>query len=69
MSPRKKAKMLASFDAFSARINQAYKDAATALHEDDYVKAHNILSELAISHAKTSLSLRNMLVQEGLLPK
>lgn len=69
MNPRKKAQMLAAFDAFAARIAGQYELAAAALAEDNYVEAHRILSELAQSHAKTSLSLRNQLVKDGLLER
>jgi len=67
MSPAKKAQMLAAFEKFAARISGEYQKALDALREDDYVTAHRILSELAQSHAKTSLSLRNQLVKDGLL--
>lgn len=59
--------MLAAFEQFAARIAGEYEKALDALARDDYVGAHRILAELAQSHAKTSLSLRNQLVRDGLL--
>lgn len=59
--------MLEAFAKFASRISNQYDNALAALERDDYVEAHRILSALAISHAKTSLSLRNQLVREGLL--
>lgn len=67
MNGKKKAQMLAAFSRFAARISGEYDKALDALERDDYVEAHRILSELAQSHAKTSLSLRNQLVKDGLL--
>lgn len=67
MNKANKAKMLAGFTQFIERITAEYEEARAALHRDDYIEAHRILSELAMSHAKTSLSLRNMLVKEGLM--
>lgn len=59
--------MLAAFQQFAARISGEYDKALAALEQDDYVEAHRILSELTMSHAKTSLSLRNRLVKDGLM--
>lgn len=59
--------MLRAFDQFSARISSRYAEARKALADGDYVKAQEILANLGISHARTSLSLRNLLVREGLL--
>lgn len=67
MTPQAKAAMLAAFNDFTTRITAEYNKAAEALLMDNYAEAQKILSKLAQSHAKTSLSLRNMLVKEGLL--
>jgi hypothetical protein len=67
MNKAKRAEMLRAFSEFSARITAAYDQTAELLRDGDYVAAHEILSELAQSHAKTSLSLRNLLVKEGLM--
>jgi len=67
MDKRKHEKMLVAFDAFSARIMARYAEARQALAEGDYVKAQEILAKLGISHARTSMSLRGVLVREGLL--
>lgn len=69
MNARKKAQLLKAFKAFSKRITDRYADAYKALDEGDYVKAQGILAELALSHAKTSLSLRGVLIRDGLLPE
>lgn len=57
--------MLAAYDKFVARINQRYAEARKCLEEDRYEDAQTILADLALSHAKTSLSLRNVLVKDG----
>jgi hypothetical protein len=67
ISPRKKNQMLNAFDAFSLRIFERYQEARKALEEDRYVDAQDILARLGRSHATTSLSLRNVLIQDGLL--
>lgn len=67
MNTVKKKQMLEAFEVFASRISNEYQKALDALRRDDYVEAQRILSDLAISHAKTSLSLRNRLVKEGLM--
>ena len=67
MDRRKHQKMLASFEKFTDRIGDLYDDVLEALTEEDYVKAQKILAHLAQTHARTSLSLRGMLIREGLL--
>lgn len=67
MDLRKKAAMLRGFETFMLRIEARYRDAYDALENGDYVKAQQILAQLAQSHARTSLSLRSILIKEGLL--
>lgn len=67
MKPAKKAAMLAGFDNFTQRVMDRYAEARAALEQDDYVGAQRILAGLATSHAKTSLSLRNVLIQDGVI--
>lgn len=67
MNKLEKDKMLRAFRGFASRISTKYDEAADALERGDYLGAHRILSQLTQSHAKTSLSLRNKLVREGLL--
>lgn len=62
-----KQAMLKGFDAFTDRIIERYKEARQALDDEDYIKAQDILASLGVSHARTSLSLRNYMVREGLL--
>ena len=57
--------MLVAYDAFVARINLRYEEARKCLDDGDYEGAQTILANLALSHAKTSLSLRNVLVKDG----
>ena len=59
--------MLAAFRKFQERIASEYVQAFAALEREDYVRAQQILSALTQSHAKTSLSLRNRLIRDGLL--
>jgi hypothetical protein len=67
MNPAKKQAMLRGFDAFSARIARRYAEARACLEAEDFVGAQNILAGLTTSHARTSLSLRNVLIRDGLL--
>lgn len=67
MEPRRKAAMLRGFQLFMLRIEARYKDAYEALDRGDYVEAQRILAGLAQSHARTSMSLRGLLIREGLL--
>ena len=67
MNKRKEKAMLVAFDAFTARIAERYAEARQAMVEGDYVKAQVILARLGMSHAKTSMSLRGVLIREGLL--
>ena len=67
MNKRKHDAMLRAFDAFAGRIADRYADARKALEDGDYVKAQEILAKLGISHARTSMSLRGVLIREGLL--
>jgi hypothetical protein len=69
MNSAKKAKMLEAFDAFSTRISDRYSEARQLIEQDRYAEAQQILARLATSHAKTSLSLRNFMVRQGLLPE
>lgn len=67
MNARKKAAMLKAFDAFATRIAARYADAAECLRDGRYEEAQTILAELATSHAKTSLSLRGVLIRDGVI--
>jgi len=67
MDKRKKALMMKNFEAFMRRIEDKYRQAYLALELDDYVGAQQILAQLAQSHARTSMSLRGVLVREGLI--
>lgn len=59
--------MLAGFDAFVQRIDKRYAEARGCLEREDYRGAERILAHIAQSHARTALSLRNMLVKTGKL--
>lgn len=61
--------MLAAFDSFVARIAARYQEARELMAQGKYAEAHQILATLATSHARTSMSLRNVLVRNGLLPE
>jgi hypothetical protein len=67
MTPAKKAAMLRAFDAFSARIAERYAEARACMEREDYAGAQAILASLTTSHAKTSLSLRGVLIRDGIL--
>lgn len=59
--------MLRGFDKFSDRMAQRYSHVRDCLAAERYEEAHMLLSDIAVSHAKTSLSLRNLLVKKGRL--
>jgi hypothetical protein len=59
--------MLKAFDAFSKRIADAYAEARKCLAEERYEDAQAILAQLTMSHAKTSLSLRGVLIRDGVI--
>lgn len=59
--------MLKGYDRFVARMNEGYAQVRACLEQEDYVGAQRILAQMGISHAKTSLSLRNVLIKDGLL--
>lgn len=63
----KEQAMLKGFDRFSSRISQRYGEVRDCLAAGRYEEAHSLLADIAVSHARTSLSLRNLLVKEGLL--
>lgn len=67
MDARKHRAMMRAFDAFIARIQGQYAEAREKLDEGDYVEAQRILARLAVSHARTSMSLRGLLIRQGLL--
>jgi outer membrane protein assembly factor BamD (BamD/ComL family) len=63
----KQAAMLKAFDAFRDRIAERYQEARDLLADGKYEEAQDVLAKLAQSHARTSLSLRNVLVREGVI--
>lgn len=67
MNASKKKAMLKAFDAFATRIAERYAEARTCLENDEYERAQEILASLTTSHAKTSLSLRGVLIRDGII--
>jgi hypothetical protein len=61
----KQEAMLAGFDAFTNRIFKRYGEVRDCLATGRYEEAHVLLTAIAITHAKTSLSLRNVLIKDG----
>jgi hypothetical protein len=57
--------MLRGFDKFSDRMAQRYSEVRDCLAAGRYEEAHVLLASIAVSHAKTSLSLRSMLIKAG----
>jgi len=64
---KKHLSMMAGFDKFSARMANRYAEVRDCLNAERYEEAHELLADIAMSHARTSLSLRNMLVKDGKL--
>lgn len=67
MNAKKRAAMLKAFHAFASRIADRYAEAEECLARGEYEEAQRILSALAVSHAKTSMSLRNVLIRDGVI--
>lgn len=59
--------MMTGFDKFSARMAERYREVRDCLDAERYEEAYSLLADIGISHARTSLSLRNMLVKQGKL--
>lgn len=59
--------MLRGFDRFSDRMAQRYAQVRDCLAAGRFEEAHVLLIDIAVSHAKTSMSLRNVLVKQGKL--
>jgi hypothetical protein len=67
MRVRNKQAMLNGFDKFAARMAKRYDEVKDCLKANRFEEAQMLLSEIATSHARTSLSLRNVLVRNGVL--
>jgi hypothetical protein len=57
--------MMGGFDKFMARMARRYSEVRDCLEAERYEEAQLLLSDIAMSHARTSLSLRNLLVRQG----
>jgi outer membrane protein assembly factor BamD (BamD/ComL family) len=57
--------MLAAFDKFKKQIDDKYAEARRQLETGELEYAQRTLAQIAKSHAKTSLSLRNLLIRTG----
>ena len=59
--------MLMNFRRFQQRISARYDEVYDCLNANRYEEAQLLLADIARSHARTSLSLRNVLVRDGLI--
>lgn len=59
--------MMGGFDRFSIRMTKRYAEVRDCLAAERYEEAHSLLADIAVSHARTTLSLRNHLVRQGKL--
>jgi hypothetical protein len=64
---KRQAAMIRRYQLFVARMTETYAEVGARLEREDYVGAHQLLAEMGVSHAKTAMSLRNVLVQDGLM--
>lgn len=62
-------KMMRAFTAFQKRIATRYQEAHDALERGEYQQAYDILAALAVSHARTSMSLRSFMIRNKLMPE
>lgn len=67
MLPKNKAAMMKGFDQFSARMAERYAQVRSHLDEGRFEEAQALLADMAMSHARTSLSLRNVLIKNGVI--
>lgn len=67
MKIKNKTAMMKGFDKFSARMAKRYDEVRDCLEAGRYEEAQLLLSDIAVSHARTSLSLRNVLVKNGVI--
>lgn len=65
MNVKNKAAMMKGFDKFAARMSKRYDEVRDCLVAGRYEEAQSLLADIATSHARTSLSLRNVLVRNG----
>lgn len=56
--------MMRGFDRFSERMAKRYQEVRDCLQAKRYAEAQMLLADIATSHARTSLSLRNVLIKE-----
>jgi hypothetical protein len=59
--------MMSGFDKFAARMAKRYDEVRDCLNAGRYEEAQALLADIATSHARTSLSLRNVLIKDGKL--
>lgn len=59
--------ILAAFDRFKQQIDDAYVVVRDQLEQFDFEGAQKTLSKITQTHARTSLSLRNVLIKRGLI--
>lgn len=59
--------ILAAFDRMIKQVDNAYAAAREALANNDLVAAQDILAKIGRVHAKSSVSLRGVLIKRGLL--
>jgi hypothetical protein len=64
---KNKDAMMKGFDKFAARMSRRYDEVRDCLSAGRYEEAQMLLSDIATSHARTSLSLRNVLVKNGVM--
>lgn len=59
--------MLPAFDKFVTQINDAYEAARERLERGDMEGCQSILARISITHARTSMSMRSVLIRRGLM--
>lgn len=59
--------ILEAFDRMTQQVSDAYAMARQALANNDLVLAQDILARIGRVHARSSVSLRGVLIRRGLL--
>lgn len=59
--------ILTAFDRFKQQIDDAYTLVRQQLEQGQFDNAQKTLAKITQTHARTSLSLRNVLIKRGLI--
>jgi hypothetical protein len=67
MTKNENQRILEAFDKFKATMDESYHLVRDSLEDGRYEDAQRILARIGVTHAKTSMSMRNYLIKQGLI--